>query len=338
MLQFINHTPFAGTILALPDPDGVDSLYTIIKATFDLTPEPVAADEQLPVTLEEEFHTEPGESSLKLASDIGLLKPGTDVLLSGTAYAPNGGTVAQAEVSLTVGPVSKTVLVFGDRVWESKLLGAAISAPEPFETMPLIWERAFGGTDSTNEVEPQLHGDDRNPVGAGFRIAKGQKELDGMAVPNLEQPNEMIRSWKDRPTPAGFAALCPHWEPRRSYAGTYDEDWQQHRAPYLPEDFDPLFFQQALPDQVSSEYLQGGEPVEILGATPSGSLRFQLPEHLVRVTYHLNNEQLIPPVNLDTVLIEPDESRLVLMWRTTLPCDKKLHDIREIEATLEQNM
>ena len=40
MLQFRNGTPFKGTILLLPDPDGVDTLYTVIKATFMLGESP----------------------------------------------------------------------------------------------------------------------------------------------------------------------------------------------------------------------------------------------------------------------------------------------------------
>ncbi len=333
MLQFKNKTPFQGTILLMPDPDGIDSLYTVVKGTFSLGDRVEIAETQLPIALEDRFNGEPGQSSLKSCSDISLVKPATDVLLIGRAYAPGGKATTQMDVALTVGPVHRTVRVFGDRVWKAGFLRNAISEPAPFETMPLVWERAFGGADVANGKTPETHAENRNPVGTGFRVKDGQKKLEGLELPNLEDPAQLISGWKDRPAPAGFGPLCAHWEPRRSYAGTYDEEWQKQRAPYLPKDFDSRFFQIAPPDLVAPGYLTGGEPVEILGATPSGRLAFQLPEYHVQATYRLDSGEETRPASLETVLVEPDQSRLVLSWRTVLQCDKKALKVREIEAT-----
>jgi hypothetical protein len=334
MLQFQNSTPFNGTILLMPDPDGIDSLYVIIKATFLLREKVVVAQEQLPIAFEDQYLGKPGQSSLKVASDLSLAKPGTDVLLVGTAYVLGGKSVSHTDVSLTVGPITKTVRVFGRRIWKSGLLRTKISEPELFKMMPLVWERAYGGTYLTSSDPADLQAENRNPVGVGFHVKKRKKELDGTVLPNLEDPKQFISSWKDRPTPAAFGPICPHWEPRRTYAGTYDEDWQKHQAPYLPKDFDNRFFQLAPPDQVVPGYLKGGEKVEILGGTPSGQLRFRLPEYRVQATYRLDNNDHVRAANLDTVLIEPDASRLILLWRTVFPCDKKALRVREIEAAL----
>jgi hypothetical protein len=334
MLQFKNRTPFEGAILLLPDADGVDSLYTVVKGTFTLADRPRPAEKQLPVALADQYRGDPGKSSLRIASDVALLKPGTDVLLVGTAYAPGGRPAPQADVTLRVGPVNKTVRVFGDRVWEAGMLGASISRPAPFERVTLTWERAFGGSDETPGRDPELHAEPRNPVGRGFRVKDGHKELGGLGLPNLENPKELIKAWKDRPAPAGFGPLCPHWEPRRSYAGTYDEKWQKQRAPYLPADFNPLFFQLAPPDQVVPGYLKGAEPIEVRGATPEGVLRSLVPAYRVQATYRLDGAAQVRPANLDTVLIEPDEGRLVLVWRAVLACDKKALRVREVEASL----
>ena len=102
----------------------------------------------------------------------------------------------------------------------------------------------------------------------------------------------------------------------------------------MPKDFDARFFQLAPPDQVVPGYLQGGEEVEILGASLSGQLRFCLPEYRVQAIYRLDNEEHIQPANLDTVLIEPDESRLSLLWRAVYPCDKKALKINEVEVVI----
>src|SRR5262249_19035840 len=160
----------------------------------------------------------------------------------------------------------------GDRVWQAGLVLTTASRPKPFATMPLVWERAFGGTDHKEGQPDRLYAEDRNPIGAGFRIANGQKKLDGLPLPNLEDPRDLIASWKGRPAPVGFSPTCPAWEPRRKLAGTYDADWLRHRIPYLPRDFDPRFFQTAPPGLAAPGHFQGGEEVEVRGATPDGLL------------------------------------------------------------------
>jgi hypothetical protein len=330
VLQFSNETPYAGTILLMPDPDGIDSVYAVVKATFTLDEMPGPADVQLPIVLADIYHGEPGQSSIRVPSDVGLVKPGTDLLVIGHAWAPDGLFVTQMDVALRCGPLQKTVRVFGDRVWESGQLGGVISPAAPFQAMPLVWERAFGGVD-WQAGQPAAY--PRNPAGTGYHAHRGDWPVEGIRLPNLEDPSAPISSWKQTPPPAGFGPICAHWEPRASYAGTYDEAWQKGRAPFLPDDFDSRFCQLAPPDQVVSGYLRGGELVEIWGMTPSGFLQFTLPSVQLSITYVLDGNPLIRPTNLDTVIIEPDANRLTLVWRTGLQCDKKARRVNEVRAS-----
>jgi hypothetical protein len=333
MLQFKNTTPFKGAIMLLPDPDGIDSLFTVVKATFTLEERPVPAEGQLPVAVEQEFYGAPDQSSIKTACDVSLMKPGTDVLLMGKAYAPRGRPTPLMDVSLGVGTILKTIRVFGDRVWQTatRELNYSISEPQPFETMPLVWERAFGGIEKN--VKP-IAAEVRNPVGTGFRTSEIQESIAGVRLPNLEDPAAPITAWNQRPQPAGFAPISAHWEPRRSYAGTYDEEWQKHRAPYLPQDFDPRFLQLAPPGLVAPEYLKGGEPVELRGVTRSGILRFRLPKATFKISYRVDGSSEERPAQLDTILIEPEQLRFILTWRSVFPCDKRALRVSEIEARL----
>ncbi|HET6763128.1 MAG TPA: DUF2169 domain-containing protein [Longimicrobiaceae bacterium] len=336
MLQLVNDTGLAATIFAAPNPDGVESLYTVVKGTFaldrlDAWGIPARADEQVPPVLADEHHGDPAATSIRVPSDVSLMKPGTDVLLVGSAYAPGGRPATWMDVALTAGPLHRTVRVFGDRVWRAGAT-ATPSSPQPFERMPLVWERAFGGTDRAGDA---LRGEARNPVGAGFRAPDGEKPLDGLPLPNLEDPADPIVAWSQLPAPAGFAPLSPHWLPRRAWAGTYDDAWQSGRAPYLPADFDPRFFQLAPEGLVAPGWFQGGEVVSVSGATPDGRLLFRLPSLPVQVEYRLDGGAESPAVRLDTVLIEPDASRVVLVWRTVLACDKKLLKVREIAVRAE---
>jgi hypothetical protein len=331
MLQVNNQTGLSATILAAPDPDGIDSVYTVVKGTFsldrlDASGVPAPADEQVAPVLADEYHGEPGSSSIRAPSDLSLIKPATDVLLLGSAHAPDGRPVPWMDVTLTAGPLRRMVRVFGDREWRAGATVAA-TAPQPFERMPLVWERAFGGTD---QAKGELRGESRNPVGAGFRAADGEKPLDGLALPNLEDPLDPITSWKQQPAPVAFAPLSAHWQPRLSFAGTYDEAWQGGRAPYLPEDFDPRFFQLAPDGLVAAGYFRGGEIIEVTGVTPAGRLAFRLPTLPLSIRYHLDAATEPVEAALDTVLIEPDALRVILVWRAVLQCDKKLLRVREI--------
>src|SRR5439155_19687929 len=231
-----------------------------------------------------------------------------------------GRSASQIDVSVSVGPLRKTIRVFGDRVWEKRGVLPSMSNPVPFQTMPLVWERAYGGLDNKGTEQ---RAEARNPVGKGYHSKDGEKPLDDSPLPNLEDPADLITNWKQSPAPACFAPICGHWEPRLSFAGTYDELWQQQRAPYLPRDFDSRFFQLAPPGLVVPGYLQSGAWIEARGVTPSGTLRVQLPPLRIEMTYVIDGSPQPMPANLDTVLIEPDHNRLVLVWRTSLRCDKK---------------
>jgi hypothetical protein len=330
MLQLKNRTRFTATLFSSPDPGGVETLFAIVKGTFTLGPRVEEAEKQTPIVTADRFHGDPLRTSIAEPGDISLAKPGTDVLLFGHAYGPGARPTRQTEVTLRLASIEKRVTVFGDRRWAGTVL-TRVSAPEPFERMPLVWERAFGGTEPPTGDPPRSDGDDRNPVGTGFRSRVSGRKFEEIALPNLEDPARLISSPGDRPGPVGFGAVAPHWKPRPKYAGTYDEEWQRSRAPYLPADFDPRFLRIAPADQQIPGYLKGGEPGEIAGVTPSGALRFTLPARRVDVLFRLDSGEERRAANLDTVILRPDESSLVLVWRAALPCDKRLLKVREVE-------
>ena len=115
-----------------------------------------------------------------------------------------------------------------------------------------FYERAFGGTDRSRVKDGILESEPRNPAGTGFLGKKTALPIDGVKLPNLEDPKDLISSSRSRPKPMGFGPLAPDWEPRRSFVGTYDEAWQKNRAPYLPNDFNPRFFNAAPADLVAA--------------------------------------------------------------------------------------
>lgn len=335
MLQIKNETPFKIGMAIFPDADGVDTLYVAIRATFTMAGGKLAvAEAQPPVRLADEYRGEPGTSSLTHAADLHLGKPTTDVALLGEAWAPGGKSAPAVDVSLSVGPVHKVVRVFGEREW-SGLLGSSISAPVPFEKIPLLYERAFGGVLSYDESKDQSILDWRNPVGVGPGKRKAPGDKARRLLPNLEDPAHLLKSPRDRPPPAGFGFIAPSWEPRRSLGGTYDEAWQTRRAPYLPKDFQPRFFNAAHPDLVSKRYLRGGELVQVHNASPS-PLRFNLPACDLDLAVRIDGATERPPLTLQTVVIEPSERKLGLVWLGALGCDKKPLKVSEVKIGIKR--
>jgi hypothetical protein len=331
MLQVRNETPFEAEIGRFPDPDGIDTLFAIVKGTFTIAPTPEVAEKQVPIVAAPEYHGEPETGSMKAAPDIGLAKPTTDVLVVGHAHARQGRPTTAMDISVQVGYVSSALRVYGDRVWEQSGVGYSASEPQPFTMMPLAWERSFGGVD---EVDGRRFEFAMNPAGVGFKKKGGTSAIEGSPLPNLERIGGPMMSYTDTPLPVGFAAVSPHWEPRRSLAGTYDDAWQRQRAPYLPANFDPRFLQCAPADLVTPSYLVGGEPVTLEGLSPDGTLKFTIPRVDLDVSFILDGAPNPRPAFLDTLVLDADHRRFSLVWRAAFPCDKRALRVSEVVIAL----
>lgn len=328
MLQLRNETTFRPAIFVFPDEEGIDTLYVAVKATYTITGDRASiAQQQKPITLAEVRNGDDG-SSIKYPCEAHLCKSATDVVLVGDAFAPRGKPATEVDVALRVGPMRKVVRVFGDRVWRSSFGSVGPSAARPFIQMPLVYERAFGGAARPNQVGSPY--ETRNPVGVGFRGDKSTAEMEGIPLPNLEDPTKLIEDVDDCPVPVCFGVVGPAWEPRRSFSGTYDEVWRRTRAPYLPLDFDKRFFQIAAPGLVCQGYLTGGETAEIANASREGLLRFQLPRRPFDVLVIMAGESILPVMNLETVLLEPNDGTMSLTYRGAVRVDKFVLDVQEV--------
>jgi len=233
-----NNTPFATERCWVRDRIGAEVWLVAIKATFDIRPDGqlCLAEEQEVVNLAPKSREDGENPSLLYDTDMPHLKNNTDVLVEGHAYTPRGEPASDVHVRLQVANINKTLRVFGDRVWQQTLGKASLTRPRPFTKMPLVWERAFGGSDLSAENSKHHGWEARNPAGCGF--ATHQEHLDEQAAPNIEDPQALIGHWNDRPNPLCFAPIAGHWSPRVELAGTYDENWEQTKQPLLPDDFD----------------------------------------------------------------------------------------------------
>ena len=81
-----------------------------------------------------------------------------------------------------------------------------MSEPETFETMPLGYDRAYGGVDPSVDYPEPADGAEalgmlmtapgaypRNPVGRGFVVGNDPERVDGLLLPNIERADQLLR-------------------------------------------------------------------------------------------------------------------------------------------------
>jgi hypothetical protein len=328
-----NTTGMAAGVCVATDKAGQDRCVVAVKGTFAIDGGGGArlADVQAPLVSADVHWGEPGTTSIRYECDFAPFKPRADLMVLGHAVSPTGRPVDELMVTLEFGALRKAIRVSGDRHWERGLLGLRASAPQPFVQMPLVYERAFGGTDVTH-VDPRHHGAElRNPVGRGYRKNPDARVAEGTPLPNLEHPRRPLSGWKDTAEPVGFGPVGRSWQPRLAHAGTYDQRWREEDFPFLPRDFDTQYFLGAPVDQ-QVPYLRGGESLRCTGMTRGDALVSRVPKLRFPITFRFDDgDQSFEPL-LDTLLLEPDSRRMMLTWRTSVPLGRKLGKLREVRV------
>lgn len=317
-MELINATKMnAGYTMGM-DPSGREYLVVVVKGTFKIPApeeEAVLADEQLPLIEADTFTGEPGLSAPIYESDYCLRKPKCDVLLLGSAHAPERKPVRKMQVGMHIGPITKIIEVVGNRTWSGMLKSPG--KPEPFVTMPITYDRAYGGIDDSNPKKAKAY--NSNLAGVGYYPNRSASELKNLPVPNLQEPDKDIDDVSGNYGPMSFGPIGRSWAPRPAYAGTYDKKWLEETFPFLPEDFDDRYFQ-AAPEDQQMNYPKSGELVSLVNLTPNRSkCRFNLPLIELPITFfpkkgkYFKSEAVV-----DTLVFEPDRDRFSIVWRTSV--------------------
>jgi len=242
--------------------------------------------------------------------DMCMPKPKGEVLVIGKCFAPEGKPVPAYEVCLQIGPINKTLNVYGDRFWRRKAgVLRVISDPLPFTEMDISYENAFGGPDYK-----------KNPLGKGHAPVKRDTGEKVHPLPNIEDPHELIDSPKKKPNPGGFAPIDLIWPQRFDKAGTYDEKWQRERFPGLAEDIDWTFFNAAPEDQHIEGFFKGDETFKIKGMHPEKPLiEANLPGFKSRCFINKKTKQgeqfMEIDTRLDTVWLFPHAEKGITVYR-----------------------
>lgn len=257
--------------------------------------------------------------------DAGMSKQRGEVLVAGSAI-PVGGPAPGTGVRVKIGTVDKKLYVLGDRSWKT----AGFSDPVPFTEMPVTWERAFGG-----------EGFARNPLGKGFKVL----DVDGRKVrplPNIEDPDHLVKSPGDRPEPAGLGPLDQTWPQRMELAGTYDEEWYKTRFPGFAKDFRWEFWNTAPKNQRIEGHFRLDEPFLVEGMSRHRrTLESRLPGAAARLFLVKEREGggedfVEATTRLDTVWLLPNIECGIVIFRGVLPvAEDDAADVKHIIAAFE---
>lgn len=330
-MTLANNTPHAAQAVPLRDASGRPVVVAIVKATFveDAAGRWSLADDPSPVRLNDVvWYPEAAESSFRYPSDAAPEKVGTDVLFVGEAVSPRAAPYL--DVAVQARNLRKALRVHGERLFYKRGGACAIGPAAPFSRRPLVYELAYGGTSRDKKVIER-----RNPVGRG--VASSADDLDGKPAPCIEDPRAPITSSADRPEPAGLGALGPHWLPRVSHAGTFDDAWRKGRMPLPPLDFSPRYYNTAPPDQILDPPVRPGDEIACLGLCEQGLLRFVVPRlSIVVFGKRADGSTLTVRPHVDTVLVEPGRGRVELTLRAALPKGRGLTTLREIRVDEEK--
>lgn len=338
-MQLINATRMvAGCNLGV-EPGGRESLVVVVKGTFRIPPPDAPAghfalhEEQLALVTADTFTGEPGLSAPVYEADYAPCKQRCDILLVGSAHAPQGRPATRIEAGLRVGHWRKSLSVVGPRHWDCGPLGATASPPGLFVRQPLSYDVAFGGTDLRHE-DPSAHAAFMpNPVGRGFHRHVRADWVDGMPLPSTEEIGHAVRDTAGDYRPMAFGPLGRGWSTRSCFAGTYDAAWLENDFPFLPRDFDAQYFQAApLDQQLPLATFQQG-PVEVVlgNLTPEGITHFTIPDLVAPVhVFPRRGAREDCTAVLDTVVIEPDAQRFTLSWRVARPLKRNLFEIAQV--------
>lgn len=252
--------------------------------------------------------------------DVAMPKRRGEFLAAGSAFAPNGDPARSMRAGIQVGDLSKELWVFGDRFMQD----GRISEPEPFVSMPVTWENAFGG-----------EGFKPNPLGKGYRAtvnARGEKRL---WLPHIEHPDRLYRLKGQKPDPAGFGAVDTSWPQRQGLAGTYDDQWLKTGFPGLAKDIQWEYFNMASRDQWSQKPFAGDEAFRVYGMHPEEPvLEGRLPALRARCFYLRKGAEQLEECSceLTTLWFLPEIDLLILVHHGSIEVEED--DARDIQTVM----
>jgi hypothetical protein len=358
LAKHVNHTPFWSQYFQTVDSAGEVFHTVVTRISYDMAS--VARGEQGGVlaycaeqselAMGDEFADpdQPHASEPLWESDFCAHKPKCDVLVVNAATRPPlsdwqrtvgrlanprpvpaearwscGVSLRYQDEAGNVRQWHKTVAVTGPR---STTLLCGVSDPKATHEVRLGWANAFGGP-----------ADERNPLGVGHASNRNERQ------PQQELPDQPFGGGllQRHYPPVHLGPMGKAWLPRRTLAGTYDNDWLEHQWPLPPADLHDGFWNCAPADQ-QVEHPEPGAQITLVNLwrpTPDGQRppppepgqevwRARLPLHqlfvlplfrAMNIGGGLVTKAPTLPCRLDTLRLDLEAQRVEATYRCRVP-------------------
>ena len=346
-VELVNTTPVPAALNVASVPGRAERRGLITaKATFRLGAGGPELDVDDPRPLFDD--DEPTALGLLPRDDVPRRDGRCEVILLGAACAPSGKPIDRRTVRLVVGDTKRELAVFGDRVWEGRGSGARVGRPEPFERMPLVWERAFGGTAEVLVDEESYVdiADPRNPRGAGIDVTRAAEEMcrawkapagypvlpSVRRLPNLEDPGALIQGWEDAPEPVCWATapLGVDLHLLRELAG-YDPE-----APPPMEVLARPRPRYACHPDLLLDVPAAGTPVVASGVRPLDEpFSFRIPNVRIWADHIVGRHRGTRELRLETLVLLPEERRFYMVLRHAFTVPYRPEEERAMRVRVE---
>jgi len=340
--------PTDGTAMLVPTTDDTGQMVfvVLVKRTYNLPPNkaPTLVEKPRPLELIDVYYDDgdPQTHCVRLENETAPFKLKTDFVVIASAWAPKLKPVRHLDATVQVARHTKTIRVIGDRICEHRVGQAPrVSDPLPFIDMPIRYERAYGGADDVS-VPGYYYMYPRNPRGCGWAFKNSKERIDGLLLPNIEDPADRLtpdrivlgepENWPRQPLPQGLGWFPKIAYPRCSFVGSMPAFvgpgvlLKEEELGLVPNNQVALARRMKLPAYdvrfnsgaslgLSLPFLNGGESVRLTNLSPDGMLEFDLPEERPRMTLDFGNGINDLPVVLHTAQVRADDWQLDMIWR-----------------------
>jgi len=365
--------PLDRAVLLASDANGRQIISVHAKITYRLLPSGacVRADEQssflnmdgAPQAAEEDVP----DDEMMPETDIIPHKAATDLIVMASAQPARGQRACTRLVaSIACGGWRRNLLVHGPRRALYRGPGSvAFSEPEPFESIPLRYENAYGGCDPhvvPRPPETMFEGMSphpgiypRNPAGRGYVVVETRELIDGLLLPSVEDPADPLRperlvaggpeNWWRQPLPWSCDWFDATWYPRSLFFGGLpdhlpddDAGVEEVRRGFVPGNqnariraatisdlVDPRLGDAASPGMVLP-FMRGDEAIALRGMTPLPEFVVRLPGERPRMEVRFEGKTVpLVPVP-NRVLVSLDEMGVYIVWHGAFATPRSLPD------------
>ena len=336
----------------------------LVKRSYEIIPDqPLVRAEKASPILETDLYYDEGDperNTVKFENDLAPYKLATDVVVIGKVITPGSKPIHTLNIGVEVAGKRKVIQVTGDRrcIFRSNK-APDFTDPAEFTEMEIRYERAYGGKDEKSIPGFAFHYP-RNPLGTGLALQNDPQIIDGLRLPNFEDPNDRLTpervilsepgNWNDQPLPQGLGWFQKTWYPRCSFVGSVpgfvasDATMREETLGLVPKHQIALARQFKLPSfdvrfnngaslGMMFAYLQGDELIRLANLTPERLLSFNLPGDKPRIMLDIGLGENELTTVLHTVCIRLEDNQVDLIWRGAhpypgvdwLPQMKRLH-------------